>query len=271
MECRWIRTAEHDLRMLREAAQGLAVLPLSSIESHGPHLPTGSDPLCLEHLLERVAERETVAILPQLMYSYVLSARRLPGAIHIDSMLLIRFVENICDETHRNGFDKIALLHGHGGCVPLLQMFCARIAEKAKPYAIYAIPVLPGMREVYDEILETRHRGHACELETSLDLVAAPELVRLDKLQGRIYEPQPLPDVGEALTPLGWACRWPEMVAGDPSKATREKGEKIFAAWTDRVVDILQKIKADKVAPRVMARHAKASGSHGAPAGHHED
>ena len=267
MECRWIRTAEHDLRKLRDAAQGLAVLPLSSIESHGPHLPMGSDPLCLEHLLQRVTEHEVVALLPQLMYSYVLAAKQLPGAIHIDSALLVQFVENICDEIHRNGFGKIVLLHGHGGCVPLLQMFCNRMAEKAKPYAIYAIPVLPGMREVYDEVLETRDHGHACELETSLDLVAAPDLVQLDKLQGRVYKPQPLPDVGEALTPLGWACRWPEMVAGDPSKATREKGEKIYAAWSDHVVDIIRKIKADDVLPRVMADHAGKSRSHRNPDG----
>lgn len=262
MECRWIKTAEHDLGALRDAADGVAVVPLASIESHGPHLPLGADPLGLEYLLEQIEQREVVAILPQLMYSYVLSARRLPGAIHIDSMLLIQFVENICDEAHRNGFDKLVLLHGHGGCVPLLDMFCARIAEKAKPYAVYAIPVLPGMAPLYDDILETKQRGHACELETSLDLVAFPELVRLDKLQGRVYEPQPLPDVRPAITPLDWACRWPEMAAGDPSKATREKGEKLWSEWRDRVVDILRRIKADEINPRLMAEHTEKTRSH---------
>ena len=262
MECRWIKTAADDLAALCRAADGVAVVPLSSIESHGPHLPLGADALALEHLLEQIEQREAVAILPQVTYSHVLAARCLPGAIHIDSMLLIQLVENICDEAHRNGFAKLVLLHGHGGCVPLLEMIRARIAEQAKPYAVYAIPVLTGVHERCGHILETEHHGHACEVETSLDLVAFPDLVRLDKLQGRVYPPQPLPDVGHALTPLRWACRWPEMVAGDPSKATREKGERFWAEWTRSVVEILRKIKADQITPNLMAEHAEKSRSH---------
>ena len=98
MNCYWIENTEYDVERLRKAGAGVAVLPLASIESHGPHLPLGSDMICVTHLIERVIEKETVAVLPPLPYSHVPGARMLPGAVHISSPLLMDLVEDICDE-----------------------------------------------------------------------------------------------------------------------------------------------------------------------------
>ena len=262
MECRWIRTSQVNLARLRKASGGVAVLPLSSIESHGPHAPTGSDPLCLEHLLGLIEKQETVAILPQLPYSHVPDATRLPGAVHIDSDILIPLVENICDELHRNGFSKIVLLHGHGGNVPLHAMFAHRMLEKCKRYAVYSIQPLPGMHDFYMGLMESKDTGHACEMETSMNLVACPECVDLKKVKGRRFRAQPHPAVGEALTPVEWTSRWPTMAVGEPGRATRQKGEKILNEWARRVVGILRKIKKDKIVPRVMSQFARERQSH---------
>jgi len=262
MECQWIRTTEHSLPKLREAAQGVALLPLGSIESHGPHAPIGSDPLTVEHLLTLVAQQETVAILPVLPYSFVASATRLLGAIHIDSLLLIQFVENICDELHRNGFGKIIVLHGHGGNPALHATLCKRVLERAKPYAVYSIAPLPDMAEFIKGVVESKHTGHACEFETSLNLASVPELVHLEYLEGRDFKPQACFEAGGVLTPVDWTARWPEMAVGEPLKATREKGEKLFAEWARRVVEIIRKVKRDETVPRVMAEFARARQSH---------
>lgn len=257
MDCFWIHKSETELPELRRVSEGVAVLPLASIESHGPHLPVGSDILCARELLDRVAEQETVAILPVLTYSYVAEARMLPGAIHTRSDLLMEQVEGICDEVHRNGFEKVVLLHCHGGNVALHQMFCKRILEREKPYAVYSIPVFGNLEVDMSEFMETEHRGHACEMETSMNMVAAPEFVRLDHLGERTFPPEEGGDLGDVLTPVDWTALHPEMAVGLPQKATPEKGERVFAAWAEAVVSTLRKIKADQVTPTAMKDYTR--------------
>lgn len=256
----WARTAQHDFRDLIRRTGGVAVLPLASLESHGPHLPVGSDWLCIDHVMKKVVAREPVAMLPSLPYSYVAEASCLPGAVHIDSAILLPFVEAICDEAARNGFRKLVMVHGHGGNYTLHQQLSKRVLERAKPYAWYSVPPLPDMGEFITELVGGRTVGHACEMEASMNLAAAPEHVHLEKLRGRVYRPGPYPDLGSrhALTPVDWIGRWPEMVVGDPSKATREKGEKILDLWADRLVVFLRKVKADEYTPAVMRRFVEA-------------
>ena len=266
MNCEWIRTTTTALAALREASNGVALLPLGSIESHGPHLPLGSDTLVLQHLLGRITARETVAVLPLLSYSFVPAAAKLPGAIHIESSLLLDYVEAICDEIHRNGFSKIILLHGHGGNVPLHFSMPSRCLEKGKPYALYSIPPLPDMHAFITALMEFPNQGHACEMETSMNLVAAPDCVHLDRVRGKVFEMGPMPDLGSTITPVNWIGRWPEMAVGKPELATREKGEAIVAEWTRRIVDMIRTIKKDEIVPRVMKEHRESMQRGGQPA-----
>ena len=256
MQGEWIAMSERDVAALRRRSKGVTVLPLGSIESHGPHLPLGSDPLVLRSVVRRMAEQEPVAVLPELPYSFVLEATRRPGAIHIESGLLMDLVENICDEAARNGFRKIVLIHGHGGNVALHWMFCKRILERGKPYAVYSIPPLPDMGEFFKTVMDTEVLGHACEMETSMVMAVEPTLVRMDRLHGRVYRSGRPPDVGPAFTTVEWVSRWPEMPVGEPACATADKGEKIVSEWVDRLVAALRKIKRDRVVLRVMREFA---------------
>jgi len=252
MECHWIRNAECDLAALRDASDGVAVLPLASIESHGPHLPLGSDILCARDLVKRIVAEETVAVLPVLPYSWVAEARMRPGAVHVPSDHLIPQVEAICDEIHRNGFGKVVLLQCHGGNVALHQMMVKRMLERRKPYAVYSIGVFANIPVEMKDVLDSEQYGHACEMETSMNLVAAPELVHLERLGERTFPSQERPDVGDVLTPVDWTATHPQMAVGEPQKATPEKGERIMAAWAEGVVDTLRRIKRDEIVPAAM-------------------
>jgi creatinine amidohydrolase len=254
-ECEWIRTGEYDLEKLRRASKSVAALPLASIESHGPHLPLGSDTLCLENIVKRITARETVAVLPVLAYSNVCQTRARHGAVHIRSDVLMDLVENICDEVHRNGFDKILLLHGHGGNTVLHDMFLTRVFERQKPYVVYSLPPRCAATDESRALLQSPC-GHACEMETSMNMVAAPDQVNLKRLGKKTFSPQPAPDVGAAIIPGRWALQYPQAAIGQPQLATPEKGEKIMAAWADEVVDVLRKIKRDTITPAYIKRYA---------------
>lgn len=252
MECYWIRNTEATLAKLREASEGVAMVPLGSIESHGPHLPLGSDPIKTDNLVRHIVEQETVAVLPTVPYSYVAAARVLPGAIHIPSALLIDWMEQICDEIHRNGFNKIVLLHGHGGNVALHQMICSRMLEKEKPYALYSLSAQADRMPEMFKLMDHPEQGHACEWETSLNMVACPELVDLKALGDRTFPTVPGPDTGAALTPVDYISRHPDMAIGKPQLATKEKGEQILAMAVEGVVRHLRMIKKDTKVLEVM-------------------
>jgi len=251
---KWLELAATDFQNARRKSAAVALIPIGSIEIHGPHLPVGCDTLIVERLAEMVAAREPVVVLPAMGYTMAPVARLHPGGISLPPELLVEHLQNVCDEVARNGFTKIMLVHAHGGNVPMHQMTLASALDRAKPYCLYSIPPLAGAREVIAELKESEETGHACEVETSLALFLFPELCHMDRVRGKVYHRQTELDVGPALTPVDWAAHYPEYSVGDASKASAPKGEKIMQAWADAVIEVARKVKKDKVVARLMAK-----------------
>jgi creatinine amidohydrolase len=230
----------------------VALIPVGSIERHGPHLPMGCDTLVAERVAAEVAAVEPVVVLPVMAYTYVPQPMMQPGAINIKSSLLLSFLATVLDEVHRNGFGKIVLMHSHGGNIPMSQTILQHVLEEAKPYALYSIQ--PWAGAALGDVRETAEVGHACELETSVAMALFPELVRMDLLGDRTYPAEKTLDVGSAQTPVDWIARYPTCCVGQPQTASPEKGRKLVQMWVDNVVDALRKTKRDQVVPQWMAR-----------------
>ncbi|NLC57145.1 MAG: creatininase family protein [Armatimonadetes bacterium] len=248
----WMELTSDQLADARERADGVALIPVGSVERHGPHLPLGCDTLCAERIAARVAAIEPVVVLPVMAYTYVAQPMFQPGAIHIHSSLLLAFLTQVLDEVHRNGFGKIVLLHNHGGNIPMSQTILQHVLEEAKPYALYSIPPWAGVS--LETVRETAEVGHACELETSLALALFPELVRMDLLGPQTYPAEAGLDVGAAQTPVDWIARYPNCATGRPQAASAEKGERLARLWVESVVETLRKVKRDTVVPAWMRR-----------------
>lgn len=257
MDCYWINQTDGTFKELRKAAGRVAMIPLGSIESHGPHLPLGCDPIKTDNLVRHILRHEPVAVLPTIPYTFVAAARALPGAVHIRSELLMEFVENICDEIHRNGFDKIILLHGHGGNTALHTMFCNRMHEREKPYIVYSVSAQADLWSKMIDMTESKECGHACEWETSMAMVACPGLVRMDLLGDRTFPARKEPDTRPALTAADWIGKYPDMAVGKPQLASREKGEKFLGMVTDALVEIIRRIKKDQETGKVLREYAR--------------
>ena len=58
-------------------------------------------------------------------------------------------------------------------------------------------------------------------------------------------------------TPVDWNAAHPGMAVGQPQKATRKKGEAIFALWTDEIAGILRQIKRDRRTPAATRDYAR--------------
>ncbi len=252
MKWRWEFLTVSEFEVALERSGRVAMIPIGSLETHGPHLPLGNDGLTIGKIADMVAQIEPVVVLPTLFYTQSYQAKLHPGALCIHAELLTALLENICEEAYRNGFEKIVLLHGHGGNTPAMEGFLRILADKGKPYSLYSIPPWAGMGEFIDQIKETENVGHACEIETSISLYLFPEGVNMEAVRGKVFPKQEELDVSPASTPVDWMATWPEGPMGDPSKATIEKGEKLVQKWVEVIVDILRRIKNDTVVPKLM-------------------
>ena len=255
---RWIELTTTEFEAARERAGGVALIPVGSIETHGPHLPVGCDALVVERVADLAAEAEAVVVLPTMTYTWSPQARRHPGAVTVQSTHLVALLEDVCDEIWRNGFAKIVMLHAHGGNVPMDALMPMHMVERGKPYAFYSIGPWGGLDpEILSRERQRAPIGHACHVESSSLMFVRPDLAKLANLEGEDIAPRDGPQVGPAQTGIGWIERFRYGVIGDPRLATADLGKELIEGWAHGVAEIVRKVKADDVTPRVVAELAR--------------
>ncbi len=253
---KWMELTSDDLGEACNQAQGVAMIPVGSLERHGPHLPLGCDAIIIDHVAEQIAAQEPIVVMPTIPYTFVAQCRYHPGAVHIQSDVLLEHLTCICDEIHRNGFSKIIMLHGHGGNVPMSQSILYHVLETGREYAVYSIPPFAGKMDEITPLLETEHYGHAGEMETSVALAVMPELIRLERTADKYWGPSGKSELDPKAvqTPVTWIAEWGEMVCGGPDQATIAKGRAILDLWIEGAVEVIRKVKSDEVVPEFMRR-----------------
>lgn len=230
-----------------EAAQGaarVAILPVGAVEQHGPHLALLTDARIAEAFADRLAgELGPAALLcPLIPYGLSEHHERFAGTITLTPPTFIAVMLDLIASLETQGFTKVIIVNGHGGNIEALTLVARRARSElgvlvgSMMWAILA-------RDVCAEEASGTAYGHACELETSLAMVLAPELVKPE----RIAPPAPRPAGNTMSGPRGYvdtAIRFDELtpdgVYGDPTKASPETGQRILATALQRAVDFAQ-------------------------------
>ncbi len=219
------------------------LLPVGSVEEHGPHLPLGTDAFHALELARRVAERRPLLVAPPLYYGLCRSTSDHPGTVSLSSLTLRAVILDLGREFHRQGFTRFLILSGHAGGTHLAMLTDAgeALLTELPDLRVAVVNLLDLLREVLaarPDLVATRGDAHAGEVETALMLACRPELV-----QGRA--PAEWPAFPRHLLVRDKRRFWPGGVWGDPGKATPEQGEALLEAETQRlceVIDSLEKI-----------------------------
>ena len=238
-------------------AQGVCLLPLACLERHGHHLPIGTDIFIGRELCLRAAVLEPVIIFPDFFFTQILEARHVPGTIGIQPELILRLLENTCQEIARNGLTKIVIVNAHGGNDHLIHYFAQIQLASWRNYVVY-VPQPPYRSEepATSAQWETVIDDHAGERETSMLLAIRPELVHPEALPedsegmplGRL---KPLADQ-DIYTGIWWYADNPTHYNGDGHPATAEKGEVWFADRAQALAKAIRVIKEDNVSRRLQ-------------------
>jgi creatinine amidohydrolase len=247
------------------AAQNrVAVVPIATIEDHGPHLPIDTDLRLCNAVCEAAAARaaDRVVLVPSINHGYSPHHLDFPGAITIGAHTLIDYGVDVCRSLARHGFERILIVNGHGSNTPFVDII-ARLAVVESGVLAAAVNYwnAPGVREVAERLRESDKVGgmnHACEFETSLYLAIAPDLVdmalarrELSHRPTKNYWTDLVAGDGPLVMMEPWSALSETGVMGDPTKASAEKGRALLQAAANGIVELIDELRERVRAPRV--------------------
>src|SRR5438034_3148833 len=164
----------------------VCLIPVATLEDHGPHMPIDTDLRITAEICTRAAEQapEEVVLLPAIPHGYSPHHMDCPGPITIGWETFTRYLVDVGTSLYRHGFRRILYLNGHGSNQNLVEM-AARLVTVEHPEAVSAAAFYlssPEASRAIEEARESERGGmaHACELETSIYLAIDPDAVDMD-------------------------------------------------------------------------------------------
>ena len=209
-----------------------AVIPVGSLEQHGPHLPIMTDWAIATELGRRVAEKMNAFLLPAFPISTCREHMGKKGSVWMEATTFYQMMYDVVMSLKTQGFKRVAFVITHGGIFvmgPLVRDLNARFNPDLM--VAFVTPDTSNLKGI------TETRGlHADESETSQILAIAPETVHMDRAVDFDPEvPRPYLNYGSIFRAS------PTGVWGYPTKATAEKGELILQRSTENAVDELNR------------------------------
>ncbi len=226
----------------------IALLPVGAIEQHGPHLPLDTDAFDADYLARRVAEAcsdPKPFVLPAISYGVSYHHEGFQGTVSISNETLSRLVYEIGISVSRNGIQKLVIINGHGGNSPALNYAAQMINRDARIF----VCVDTGETSDVDieHLVETPNDVHAGETETSESLAIRPHLVKMERARKLVpkFSSRYL-DFSSKRGVLWYAYTRKISstgVMGDPTKASAEKGQKIWEIMIAHLVALVEDLK----------------------------
>lgn len=250
----WEELTAADFKAGIARAQGTCLLPFGILEKHGPHLPLGNDLLNVRYVALNAAQQEYAVVFPEYYFGQIFEAKHQPGTIAYSRHLELELLQETTDEMARNGCKKIIIVNGHGGNNSLLPFFAQSQLESPHDYVVYVQGIArtaPGGPKPKTDPATDMHAG---ERESSVSLVARPDLVHLDRAPSESGADQArlsaLPE--DLYTGIWWYARFPNHYAGDGAAASRELGEFEAKTWIAAIVHSIRAVKADSTSLRLQ-------------------
>ena len=195
------------------AARLVLLVPLGSLEQHGPHLPLDTDTRIAVAVAQGAASsRDGVAVAPPVAFGASGEHAGFPGTLSIGTDALTQLLIELGRDASRD-WDRMLLVNAHGGNRAAVDAALARLRFEGRRSRAFHATVAAG-------------DAHAGRTETALLLHLDPDIVRMD-----LAEPGTLAPLGALMDRLrrdGVRSVSPNGVLGDPRGATAVEGERLL-------------------------------------------
>ncbi|MEB3356694.1 MAG: creatininase family protein [Synechococcales bacterium] len=241
-----------DIRDLPDKENVVIVQPVGAIEQHGPHLPLVVDAAIgvavLGKALEKLEPGVPAYALPSLNYGKSNEHWHFPGTITLSATTLIAVLTEVATSLYRAGFRKLVLMNSHGGQPEIMQIVARDLHQQHEDFLVFPLFTwrVPNNAAEFLSPKEKELGIHAGDAETSLLLAILPDQVHLER--ATVEYPPDLPADSllsmEGKLPFAWTTRDLSQsgVIGDPTTASKEKGDRILDSLADGWVQVIRDI-----------------------------
>jgi len=225
----------------------LVVVPISAVEQHGPHMPTGTDFILCSAVAEALEARlsEQILLTPTVCFGASAHHLRLGSTIDSDLDTYIATLRDIAVSLLEDDYRRVLLLNGHGGNVDPMRVAIRQLQPSWPEAQLAAGCYWSVADDLLTEVLEGDHKfvGHACEFETSMMLHVRPELVVAEELAdaGELVANQ----IDGVFLSRDMAHRTAKGFTGRPDLATAEKGKHLFDGIVDRLTSMAERLLSE--------------------------
>lgn len=221
----------------------LAILPLGSIEYHGPSGPLLADSIIAEGLARRLADRvESAVILPIQSFTHSPAhSAAFRGTISVRPEVVTMLVADILQSLASHGFKKIFILNGHDGNIGPARAAMSQVTNQRKNLQVALVSwweTLPGSEVEQLQLFTSGNggHGHGGPLELSVTAAFAPDSVA----------PGRGPDLPALETPFEFpvylekadVTGWPGY-SGKLSEISAEKGQRLVEISLEKLAGFI--------------------------------
>ena len=176
-----------------------------------------------------------------------------PGTLTLRVETLLGFLADLVESLAHWDVQRLLVVNGHGGNIDAIRL-AARSARRDHGVLVAGLMWAQLAADVIAQRVTSERYGHACEVETSVAMVLAPESVRAE----RIAEPRPAAARDALTDPPSprvdrptWFREWTENGAlGDPRLASVEFGEGVVEAAYGRALQFAQRFAEEPLPER---------------------
>lgn len=223
------------LRSLIKDKKHVALIPVGSLEQHGPHLPISVDSDIVSEVARRIAKKCGFLLLPTITYG--VSFEHAPFFnLSITAKTLQKFLTELCISLAQNKIYKIIIINGHHGNQRPLKALESRLAKRSgKKIKVFVFSYWHFMKREFD---------HAGFVETSL-MRAISNKPNMKIAKKGLITSELTPKQKARISKLAssqFIKATKSGVWGDPTKATKKEGDKILSEIVQNIVKTVSKL-----------------------------
>ncbi|WP_102794443.1 creatininase family protein [Bowmanella denitrificans] len=209
------------------------LIPIGSVEQHGPNGLLGTDALCPELIAHRAAQQAKILVGPTFNVGCAQHHLAFAGSITLRPSTMIAAIQDWTASLRRHGFERIYWLNGHGGNIATISAAFAEVYadmsfQSHAPAQDLHMKLqnwwqLPGVAELCKELYPVGDGMHATASEVAVTYAGYPEAQKQVDMFPRIAP------MGEIRHAHAYRQTFTDgRIGSDPSQATVEGGERII-------------------------------------------
>lgn len=227
----------------------LAVLPVGSLEQHGPYLPLGTDSITAESAAIALEKQLTdkIVVYPTLYYGCSKEHKNFPGTVYFEFDTYLKLISEIFASIFRAGFKSLLVIGGHGGNHQILQVAQINWNYDHPNQKVHYVFAFTDKVQVEGEKIFGSMETHAGSVETSLIYSLSENYQKTTKK--KIVDKQFIEQPGESLSLMtsDEICKDGIISSTEEVEINTEKGKMVFEIMVeDLKKHALEIIKLDK-------------------------